>query len=318
MNEDNAASGDPREPMAPASQPEPFAGPGEGTGGAAPTGATPPPATGAEPERQELAGPVVVASPAASGPSAANRKRGGCSRIFFGLIILALAAIVGFLSTPYAGEALNRAEMLWGNMLHRQSERQAGADLEARGALVVYQTGSGNVESVNFQGRAVESDDLAPLLSLHRLLLLDLRNTPVRDADLRYLKNLTNLATLVLSGTAISDDGLGHLVPLRNLEALHLTETAVSDQGTAHLAKLKRLAILDLSHTEVTDEGLQHLTGLANLRWLLLSGTAVTDRGLDTLAELEDLRRLTLVDTQVTPAGVRRLEQALPGIAIDR
>ena len=252
-------------------------------------------------------------------PPVARKSRWGTFfRAIAIVVVLVLAAGVAFLNTPYAGDALNYASNAWDNLFSREAELQAGADLEALGALVVYRTGTGSVESVNYQGRVLEESDLVPLMSLNRLLLLDLRNTNVTDDDLKYLKNLSNLATLVLSGTAITDEGMTHLVRLKYLEALHLTETAVSDPGLAHLKKLSNLAVLDLSETEVTDEGLQHLVGLAKLRWLLLSGTEVTDRGLETLAAMKDLRRLTVENTGVTPEGIGQLEKAVPGIAIDR
>ena len=138
----------------------------------------------------------------------------------------------------------------------------------------------------------------------------------VRLADLKYLGDLSDLD---LSFTDFTDDGLENLAGLTNLVTLNLEATQITDAGLIHLGRLTKLGTLYLPDDRITDAGLPHLTGLAKLSRLgLLRDTQVTDSGLRHLKRIPNLASLDLRGTQVTGAGVKELQEALPGLTIER
>ena len=161
--------------------------------------------------------------------------------------------------------------------------------------------------------------DLVELTTLQPddLQVLDLSDTPLRDADLRHVVHLTGLQALHLGGTGVGDAAVDAVLGLGGLEELSLAGTRVSDAGLAGLAQLPRLRDLDLADTGITDAGVARLGRLTQLRRLRLTNTAVTDAGLLPLLHLH-LRHLDLCGTQVSFLGLVRLKQVLTGCMITR
>ncbi|MCY2993142.1 MAG: hypothetical protein NTY19_35450 [Planctomycetota bacterium] len=180
------------------------------------------------------------------------------------------------------------------------------------------------------------------LRGLHQLSTLELSGLAITDAALEHIADCTTLQELYLDGTQITDQGLKVVQKLMNLEVLALQKTKITSAGLANLAGLKQLRVLNLSGCEITDEGLQHLAGLAaldtlalpdtqvtgaglahlkpldRLRVLNLNNAAVDDAGLEQLMEHAELRMLYLKKTKVTAPGVKKLDDAVPGLAIYR
>jgi hypothetical protein len=142
-------------------------------------------------------------------------------------------------------------------------------------------------------------------------------NTP-SDGTLARLGNLTKLKYLSLNRTNTSDSQLVHVARIVGLERLFLEHTQVTDSGLVHLNGLTSLRDLFLDDTRITDAGLMHLAGIKKLECLSLYGTDVTDNGLAQLAALHGLVYLNLKGTLVTDAGVRKLQNELPHLTIER
>lgn len=114
------------------------------------------------------------------------------------------------------------------------------------------------------------------------------------------------------------DDGLAPLKPVaEQIRWMDLARTKVGDGGLAHVAAMKHLARLHLENTAVTDTGLDHLKNLSELEYLNLYGTKVSDAGVMKLAGLKNLKKIFLWQTQVTEDGAKKLEQAVPGLAVN-
>jgi hypothetical protein len=204
--------------------------------------------------------------------------------------------------------------------------------------------GRGNVQSLSASDKESKlTDELAVhLAGLHQLSVLDLSSRPITDAALQHVAGCTILQELYLDGTQITDDGLKHVGRLTNLEVLALHNTKTTSAGLAHLVGLKQLRVLNLTNCAITDDGLKHLgkllaldtlalpntkvTGaglahlepLARLRVLNLIGDAIDDAGLNHLMNHLELRMLYLKKTKVTDAGVKKLDEAVPGLAVYR
>lgn len=140
------------------------------------------------------------------------------------------------------------------------------------------------------------------------------------DRALRELAEdvqLLELEKVSLAGSDVSHLGLRCLLgKVRALRELDLAYTPTTDAGLKHLGGSGSLEVLNLWRTRVTGEGLCRLSGLASLRSLCLKGTAVDDGGLVHLNRLGSLRSLNLTETAVTEKGVRRLQAALPALAV--
>lgn len=119
------------------------------------------------------------------------------------------------------------------------------------------------------------------------------------------------------SEPAALDDELAVIAGLRDVLSLHLGGTDVTDAGLAHLSGLTSLKRLHLEGTKVSDAGLAHLAKLANLTYLNLYQTGVTDEGLAHLEGLKSLKNVYLWRTEVTPEGAGKLQEALPGCAVN-
>jgi internalin A len=133
------------------------------------------------------------------------------------------------------------------------------------------------------------------------------------------LKSLGDLTDLDLSSTDVTDDGLANLAGLTNLVTLNLEGTQITDAGLINLERLTKIETLYLPDNRITDAGLSHLTGLAKLsRLCLLRDTQVTDSGLRHIKRIPNLSSLDLRGTQATSAGVKELQEALPGLTIER
>jgi len=211
--------------------------------------------------------------------------------------------------------------------LRFQVEQLAAAVLRQDGVLVTAEPPEGHVTSVNFQPkdadgdlpRHVDANALRHLAAFYHLGALNLADTDIGDGQLRYLSGLSTLNSLILGGTRVTDAGLVHLKDLKGIESLHLPSTRVSDKGLPDIALIRDVSILDLSGTRVTDQGLEHLLGMKKLRHLLLSDNEkITDEGLKQLEEMKGLGRLTIKNTKVTAEGVKRLQEALPQVSVDR
>ncbi len=117
------------------------------------------------------------------------------------------------------------------------------------------------------------------------------------------------------SGDAVMND-LGKVS--EQLTWLDLGGTATTDEALAAVSKFKNLTRLHLENTKVTDEGLQHLKDLPYLEYLNLYGTQVSDEGIQQLAGLKNLKKLYVWQTQVTQEGAAQLQEALPGVEVNR
>jgi hypothetical protein len=181
----------------------------------------------------------------------------------------------------------------------------------------------GDVVAVDHYGSPIESrtfsdQDLLQIGRLTGLIELRLWHSSVSDAGLACLDRLTSLERIRFFDSKVTDAGLAHFKNLPRLKELCLFQSAVTDAGLLHLKGLSSLQEVDLGGTKITDAGLASLEGLANLRDLNISGTQVTDAGLVHLKKLARLKILRLGEAWVSDGGVKELQQAMPGVRIQR
>jgi hypothetical protein len=116
----------------------------------------------------------------------------------------------------------------------------------------------------------------------------------------------------------ITAEQLAPLKELTRLAKLNLGRLEIGDDAVAHIANQKTLIRLHLEKTKITDKGLEHIKGLENLEYLNLYGTEIGDPGLAQLEGLKKLKNIYLWQTKVTDEGVKKLQEAVPGLKIDR
>ena len=117
--------------------------------------------------------------------------------------------------------------------------------------------------------------------------------------------------------SACNDAKVAELLPIAdNIAHIDLGRTSITDAALATVAKFPRLAKLDLRQTKVTDKGIESLTALKKLQVLNLYGTEVTDASLNVLAQAKSLKQVFLWQTKATEAGAKKLESAIPGVAV--
>ncbi len=195
-----------------------------------------------------------------------------------------------------------------------------GADISDAGLAHLKGALSG-VETLylNLGGTKVTDAGLESLKGLTCTLFLDLSGTRVTDAGLAQLSGLDGLAGLYLQNLPVTGAGLARLRGMDALETLSLANTEVTDSDLAPLKNLPGLKVLFLNNTKVTDSSVvSQVIGLTKLVDLDLSGTRVTDVGLARLVALKNLKRLTIKGVGVTAAGAATLQEARPGLRIER
>jgi hypothetical protein len=143
--------------------------------------------------------------------------------------------------------------------------------------------------------------------------------TQLNALALRLAQN-TNLLRVdfSLQGKDIKDDDLACLKDMANLVELNLGNTPVTDAGLAHVKDMAKLTRLQLHKTKITDAGLANLKTMQKLQSLNLYSTEITDAGLEHLKELKGLKRLYVWQTKVTAEGAKKLQEAIPGLYINR
>jgi len=194
---------------------------------------------------------------------------------------------------------------------------EASGGVTRPGALRTLQ-GHARLESLSLRWADLAPPDYSIIQSLHRLVELNLSETPVTDeglaaisrsasltsldlhhakitnAGIPYLARMKQFERLWISCTEISDEGISHLRGHPALVDLDLCGTHISDKSLAHLATVPRLADLDVSRTGITDAGLMHLEGHKALTYLNLEYTAVSGDGLGSLKRVPHLEELCL------------------------
>ena len=141
-------------------------------------------------------------------------------------------------------------------------------------------------DRTKFQPGALEA-----VLTMKRLVQIELLSCNLPDAFVRRLGELPNLRELRVSG-----------------------DTVVTDAGLIGLAQSPppNLAVLDLSGTtKVTAAGLSAIATLPHLRKLRLQDTKTDDQALRALAAAKGLAQINLFETQVTRAGADWLHETL-------
>lgn len=172
---------------------------------------------------------------------------------------------------------------------------------------------SGGTTEVNLGGHfndywslhGVESRNrLAPLLDLHHVVALDLRDNPsLRNDEFGPLARLNHLKQLSIArspGATIGVDQYRHAL----------------DEVAPALSGLITLEELDLSGTDLTDAGLAKLSRLTNLKRLDLSGTRITDQGLQSLQAMSALEELSIENTAVTRSAIEAFVKERPGLYV--
>ena len=129
---------------------------------------------------------------------------------------------------------------------------------------------------------------------------------------------LAGIVILEAGQSWVTDAGLVNLGMLTNLSFLDLEESDVSDAGLIHLEGLTRLSTLGLRGTRVTDAGLENFTAITDLRLLTTELAWRPDGGPAQLEGTTKLSKFSPNEPQVTAAGIKKLEQALPTLRIER
>jgi len=161
------------------------------------------------------------------------------------------------------------------------------------------------------------------------------------DSIMAVLAKFPNLNHLNLHNTKITQGGLPHLRQLKNLNFLSLPK-GTTDEGLQHIAHMRKLSQLDLRHTQITDDGLVALKDMQSfailtlppttgdtavdkiieyklrINSLNLMGPGYTDACIPALISLQGTLNLGLWRTKISEEGFKQLQQARPGLKINR
>ncbi len=162
-----------------------------------------------------------------------------------------------------------------------------------------------SIQSVNWNGRFTQDDDLRLLREITTLEELDLSNTMITDPGLKVLEDLPRLRTLILDETNVTEKGLKHVGSLRELETLDVRCTGITEEGLVHLRGLPKLKTLHFQHDdywrgifELTDVGIEHLATLPNLVVEKLRCQSLSPKSIEWIRGQMTLNELTLDQPQ--------------------
>ncbi len=172
---------------------------------------------------------------------------------------------------------------------------------------------------------------IAPFLKqFNNIEHINLTRTAVSDAGLDHLKHMTKLQLLILNGTKVTHAGIADLkkaLPKLQIEKLTIVQEKANDEinkagGILYTNAGKTLRV-DFRGKAVTDADLAGLKESLevwknSLNELNFSRSKITDNGLKHLRGLTGLKRLKLSGAEVTAEGVQALEQAIPGLKVER
>lgn len=149
------------------------------------------------------------------------------------------------------------------------------------------------LDSCHLSRNEIGDEDLAALVGLARLNMLDLSINQIKDISV--LAGLTNLAYLFLEGNEISD--MGPVANLPQLRSLDLSGNKVSD--ISPVASLPFLSWLRLSGNEISD--MAPVANLVELQHLELGWNQISD--ISVVANLTRLTHLDLGGNQIADIG---------------
>jgi hypothetical protein len=116
-------------------------------------------------------------------------------------------------------------------------------------------TGPGSL----FDGPTVNDDNLAAIVDLPGLKVLDLDCSNISDVGIQCVKELTALEELNLDGADVSDACIDDLQRLTQLRRLSLNRTQITDAGLEKLRGMDQLLELFISDTKVSASGVESL-----------------------------------------------------------
>jgi len=187
-----------------------------------------------------------------------------------------------------------------------------------------------NITGLHLYDSKVTDAGLARLKDINNIEHINLTRTAVSDAGLEHLKHMTKLQLLILNGTKVTDNGITDLkktLPKLQIEKLTIVQEKANDEinkagGILYTNAGKTLRV-DFRGKAVTDAGLAELREYLevwknSLNELNFSRSKITDNGLKHLRGLTGLKRLKLSGAEVTAEGVQALEQAIPGLKVER
>jgi hypothetical protein len=176
------------------------------------------------------------------------------------------------------------------------------------------------LRTLHFGEQHVSDAGMEHLKGMTALNSLKLSSDQVTDKGLIYLRSFHRLSSLVIDGPKITDAGLENLKGLTELRFLGVSSPLITDKGLENLEGLKYLSELVLSGcSNVTDAGLAHLEGLPRLRNLYLRNCGkITDTAVAHFTKLGDPETFDLAGTSMTAEGIKKLQQELPTVRINR
>lgn len=171
---------------------------------------------------------------------------------------------------------------------------------------------------------------LAHLKGIDNIEHINLSNTAITDAGLAHFKGMTKLRLLIVNGTKVTDSGIADLknaLPELQVEKLTTAQEKANDEinkaGGILFSNAGIIERVDFRGAAVTDNKLGELKESLevwknSLKELNLLSSEITDKGLNHLKGLTALKRLRLTGAKVTSEGVQALEQAIPGLKVER
>ncbi len=149
----------------------------------------------------------------------------------------------------------------------------------------------------------------------------------IRRLQLQHPEFFFDIAYVSVHHKKLTPQVRAALPQLPRLSWLDVDNTDFNDDDLARLTCGSRLGYLDCQNTRLTDRGAALLSRFEKLHMVDLSGTAITDEGLEQLAKLRSLRTVWLDEYRdgrprppkhrLSDQGVARLQQALPGCAVN-
>lgn len=191
----------------------------------------------------------------------------------------------------------------------------------ASDATLEWLSSATELQELYLEKASVTDQGMRHLHSLHKLEILDIRQTAltsrglewlaglplktlwvgeqIDDVGVRQISRIATLEELSVSGPLITDAGINCLRELPNLRRLGLYADKVRGDGFECLSSLDKLEVLALDIMSFTEVAARHIAQAPNLKSLYLSGVNLEPHAIGALAGAAKLEEISFYETQI-------------------
>ena len=202
----------------------------------------------------------------------------------------------GHLKFEFSGDQLsdeifkNLSQLDYSVALEIQPPGQLTADMIKKIATVKRLAGL----KLSIGGKAITSDDFAPLANQTQLQWLQITGNPDLDDGLpAHFRNAANLRSIHFQGSRITDAGVSKLAKLKSLETLHLS---TSQATGVSLERFVGSPLREVSFSNLSDEGAALLREFPTLGRVNVRKSPIGRDGLDAITSCPRLASLQVED----------------------